>query len=98
MNHTPDFPEGTTFSVVEPGYLLAGGSSYTLTVVRAWFMRDDDPMYHPVREHIERHGLVLVDQKRMTLDEQLTDVFWYANPAFRNAAYAEGYHDKTLSL
>ncbi len=98
MNHTPDFPEGATFTVVEPGWLLAGGNHYTLTVARFWTMRDDDPMYGPVAEHIKRHGLVLVDQKRMTLDDQLTDVFWYAHPTFRNAAYAEGYHDTTLSL
>ncbi|EIT89309.1 hypothetical protein [Mycobacteroides abscessus] len=77
--------------ITEPQWLIAIGAPSRVEVYRCPVVREDDSSYVPVREYIDRHGLVLAAL------ETFTDAGWmfgrfemsvFVPPSVRNGVLA----------
>jgi hypothetical protein len=67
----------------EPPWLGAYGDDHQLIVFRNTALRDSDAMLYPVVEHIERHGMVLIDRRTEPDRRGQCEVSWYVVPQLR---------------
>lgn len=79
-------PNDATFVYAEPTFVHAMGDEQQVVVSRSPLVRDDDTMLYPVREHVERFGMVLVDRRTRPDPGMMfgqCEMSWYAVPQAR---------------
>lgn len=77
----------------EPPWLAAYGDDRQLIVYRSFSTLETDPMYLPVREHIKRHRMVLIDRETRPDPAMMfgqSEVSWFAVPQMRMGLLAGG--------
>ncbi|PBA68779.1 hypothetical protein [Mycobacterium avium] len=89
MSYSPQPPLPVV--VDSPCWLVAAGDENQLIVYRSVELREIDPEWYPVTEHVERFGLVLQDQD-VRLDPDWMagrcERLWYVTPQARMALLA----------
>ena len=86
VTHNP-LPDPPPLPVVvdEHPFLTAHGDSEQLIVHRNPLVRDTDPIYQPVREHIAANGMVLLDRQTRAggMMWGQDEASWYVVPQLR---------------
>jgi len=92
--HTTERVTMSDFRVSHPTFLEAWGDEHQLVVFRSPVVRDDDPWYQQVLDHIRENGLEPADQEAFGAVGMMfarCEASWYLSPvALRDGLLAAG--------